>query len=97
MGAPVIRVRKRRKFWIKLGWILFTLETDFTYNTCPDNGDNLYIVFGKAYGALVGTRERLVYPRSNITDKFVGRTDQNESRFPQDFCFLHIIREVKVD
>ena len=55
---------------------------------------NLYIVFGKAYGASFETRERLVYPRSDIIDKFLGRTNQNEFRFPHDFSFLHINRQV---
>ena len=54
---------------------------------------NLYIVFGKAYGASFGTRERLVYPSSDTIDKFL-RTDQNEFRFPHDFPLLHINRQV---
>ena len=52
---------------------------------------------GKHLGTSVGIGERLVYPRSNTIDKFLGRTDQNEFRFPYDFSSLHIIRQVKVD
>ena len=35
-----------------------------------------------------------MYPRSNIIDKFLGRTDKNEFRFPHDFSLPHINRQV---